>query len=56
MFETKHLNMKKVELLVSVYEIPRELVFTKGIFGHSGWSSPFRSSHMLQQGTTKQMF
>ena len=47
MCETTHLNVKKIELLVCIYEIPRELVF---IFGISGWSSPFGSVHVLQQG------
>ena len=56
MCETTHLNMKKIELLVCIYEIPRDLVFIYGISGHSGWSSPFGSLHVLQQGTIKQMF
>ena len=47
---------EKIELLVCIYEIPRELVFIYGISGHSGWSSPFGSLHVLQQGTIKQMF
>ena len=58
-----HLNVwnqtfkyEKIELLVCIYEIPRELVFIYGISGHSGWSSPFGSLHVLQQGTIKQMF
>ena len=49
-------NMKWIELLVCIYEIPRELVFIEGISGHSGWSSLFGSLHVLQQGTFKQMF
>ena len=38
---------EKIELLVCIYEIPRELVFIYGISGHSGWSSPFGSLHVL---------
>ena len=38
---------EKNELLVCIYEIPRELVFIYGISGHSGWSSPFGSLHVL---------
>ena len=41
---------EKNELLVFIYEIPRGLVF---IYGISGWSSPFGSVHVLQQGTNQ---
>ena len=46
---------EKIELLVCIYEIPRELVFIKGISGHSGLSNPFMSLHVFQQGTIKQI-